>query len=370
MLKTVSSITNAIGALNYVGTWNASTNTPALASSVGNKGDYYQVSVAGSTTLNGISNWGVGDVAAFNGSTWQRIEGGADLNGVNLSVSGNADMGNVRVTGNTVSTTNTNGNLNLTPNGSGIVEQAQPSAKSRMNSTTHPGYLGKGATQELNTQNNQFGNGAQVYARAYGNVNEARVGVSFAVMDGSSATPVDAFHITNAKELLPAVDGTQNIGSNNFYVGPGFVNLRYNTIYATNGTINTSDIKEKENIAPSGLGLNFVLALQPVSYTWKNFDPLVTVETDADGNIVRTETPKEKGRTHYGLIAQQAAEAAVQCGVNLGEFAPFILSDPKDPTSSAGLRYHEFISPMIKAIQELHAEIESLKSEIATLKGA
>lgn len=27
MLKTVSSITNAIGALNYKGTWNASTNT-------------------------------------------------------------------------------------------------------------------------------------------------------------------------------------------------------------------------------------------------------------------------------------------------------------------------------------------------------
>jgi len=88
MLKTVSSITNAIGALNYKGTWNASTNTPTLASGVGTKGDYYVVSVAGSTTLDGISNWGVGDWAAFNGSVWQRVEGGADLNGVNLSYTG------------------------------------------------------------------------------------------------------------------------------------------------------------------------------------------------------------------------------------------------------------------------------------------
>jgi hypothetical protein len=88
MLKTVSSITNAIGALNYKGTWNASTNTPTLASGVGTKGDYYVVSVAGSTTLDGISNWGVGDWATYNGSVWQRVEGGADLNGVNLSVSG------------------------------------------------------------------------------------------------------------------------------------------------------------------------------------------------------------------------------------------------------------------------------------------
>lgn len=93
MLKTVSSITNAIGALNYKGTWNASTNTPTLASGVGTKGDYYQVSVAGTTSLDGLSNWGVGDVAAFNGTTWQRIEGGADLNGVNLSVSGTSTLG-------------------------------------------------------------------------------------------------------------------------------------------------------------------------------------------------------------------------------------------------------------------------------------
>lgn len=92
MLKTVSSITNAIGALNYKGTWNANTNTPTLASGVGTKGDYYQVSVAGATALDGISNWGVGDVVAFNGVTWQRIEGGADLNGVNLSVSGTSTL--------------------------------------------------------------------------------------------------------------------------------------------------------------------------------------------------------------------------------------------------------------------------------------
>jgi hypothetical protein len=92
MLKSVSSITNAIGALNYKGTWDANANSPALASSVGTKGDYYVVGTAGSTTLNGISNWGVGDLATFNGSVWQRVEGGADLNGVNLSVSGTSTL--------------------------------------------------------------------------------------------------------------------------------------------------------------------------------------------------------------------------------------------------------------------------------------
>jgi len=77
MLKTVSSIANAIGALNYKGTWNANTNSPALASGVGTKGDYYVVSVAGNTTVDGISAWGVGDWIVFNGTAWQKVEGGS-----------------------------------------------------------------------------------------------------------------------------------------------------------------------------------------------------------------------------------------------------------------------------------------------------
>jgi hypothetical protein len=102
MLKTVSSITNAIGALNYKGTWDANANSPALASSVGTKGDYYVVSTAGSTNLNGISNWGVGDWAAYNGSVWQRVEGGADGNFVNLSVTGTSTLADTKAIGDVI----------------------------------------------------------------------------------------------------------------------------------------------------------------------------------------------------------------------------------------------------------------------------
>jgi hypothetical protein len=74
MLKTVSSFANAIGALVYKGTWDAQTNTPTLQSSVGSKGDYYYVSVAGNTNLNGITDWQIGDLALFNGTIWQKID--------------------------------------------------------------------------------------------------------------------------------------------------------------------------------------------------------------------------------------------------------------------------------------------------------
>jgi hypothetical protein len=88
MLKTVSSVTNAIGALNYKGTWNASTNTPTLTSGVGTKGDYYVVSTAGSTNLDGTTLWGVGDWAVFNGSIWQKVDGGDTTTVTTLTVTG------------------------------------------------------------------------------------------------------------------------------------------------------------------------------------------------------------------------------------------------------------------------------------------
>jgi len=78
--------------LDFKGSWNASTNSPALASSVGTNGEFYIVSVAGSTDLNGITNWGIGDWALFNGSVWQRVEGGADGNFVNLTATGTATI--------------------------------------------------------------------------------------------------------------------------------------------------------------------------------------------------------------------------------------------------------------------------------------
>lgn len=63
-----------VGQLHYVGTWNANTNTPTIVSSTGNKGDYYIVSVSGSTTVDGISDWVIGDWLVFNGSTWDKID--------------------------------------------------------------------------------------------------------------------------------------------------------------------------------------------------------------------------------------------------------------------------------------------------------
>jgi hypothetical protein len=72
-----------LGALSYQGTWNASTNTPTLASGAGTKGYYYVVSVAGSTNLDGITDWVVGDWAVYNGTAWQKVDNTDQVTSVN-----------------------------------------------------------------------------------------------------------------------------------------------------------------------------------------------------------------------------------------------------------------------------------------------
>ena len=78
VLDTLASLQAQINAittgLTYKGLWNASTNSPTLASSTGTNGFYYVVSVSGSTNLNGITDWQVGDWAIYNGTVWQKID--------------------------------------------------------------------------------------------------------------------------------------------------------------------------------------------------------------------------------------------------------------------------------------------------------
>ena len=81
--KVQNQISGLAGGVTYQGTWNASTNTPTLTSSVGTKGYYYIVDVAGSTNLNGITDWKVGDWAIFNGSTWDKVDNTDAVSSVN-----------------------------------------------------------------------------------------------------------------------------------------------------------------------------------------------------------------------------------------------------------------------------------------------
>ena len=146
----------------------------------------------------------------------------------------------------------------------------------------------------------------------------------------------------------------------------GISGARWDDVYATNGTIQTSDRNNKNTIVDSDLGLSFVNKLKPVSYKFNN-----------------------KTRTHYGLIAQDVETTFSDISKSTSGFSGFIKEDIPDQLyikedeipegkkvgdlktaayTTYGLRYNEFISPLIKAVQELSAEVETLKTEVAALK--
>jgi hypothetical protein len=74
VLKVAGGGGGVAGGVIYSGTWDAATNNPTLTSSVGTKGEYYVVSVPGSTNLDGITDWQIGDWAIFNGTVWQKVD--------------------------------------------------------------------------------------------------------------------------------------------------------------------------------------------------------------------------------------------------------------------------------------------------------
>jgi hypothetical protein len=114
---TALSWSSVAGGLSYQGTWNANTNTPTLTSSVGVNGYYYIVATAGSTNLNGITDWQIGDWLMFNGSVWQKIDQSNLVTSVNgqtgavsvgtvTSVAATAGTG-ISVSGSPITTTGT-----------------------------------------------------------------------------------------------------------------------------------------------------------------------------------------------------------------------------------------------------------------------
>jgi hypothetical protein len=90
VLDTLASLQAQISAISgglvYKGTWNASTNSPTLASGTGTTNWYYVVSTPGSTNLDGITDWKAGDWLIYNGTAWQKIDQSWAIAGANDNI--------------------------------------------------------------------------------------------------------------------------------------------------------------------------------------------------------------------------------------------------------------------------------------------
>lgn len=169
-------------------------------------------------------------------------------------------------------------------------------------------------------------------------------------------------------DIYPSINNNKSCGKNG--------NI-WSSVWAANGTIQTSDERSKKNVQDSELGLNFIKSLRPVSYKWieggKEIEKIVY--RDADGNEVDKDaegampaeviTKSISGeRTHFGLLAQEV-KAALPEGI---DFGGWVLTDKENPDSQQALRYNQFIAPLIKAIQEQQKQIEELTAKVVAIE--
>ncbi len=136
--------------------------------------------------------------------------------------------------------------------------------------------------------------------------------------------------------------------TNSIAIGVGCANTAANQVRIGNSSTTSyqiysgswttwSDARLKENIADYNVGLDFIKKLRPVSYNYT--------------------TDGQKGIFHNGFVAQDVKSAMDALHIQFTG-----LDVPADTINDYyGLRYSDFVVPLVNAVQELDARIEKLE---------
>ncbi|MCC6844257.1 MAG: tail fiber domain-containing protein [Saprospiraceae bacterium] len=136
-----------------------------------------------------------------------------------------------------------------------------------------------------------------------------------------------------------------------------------------NSWTNISDGRFKKDVVENVIGLDFILKLRPVSYVL-DIDHLETVQGIKsenrksflhNQNYTATNTLNPVRQT--GFIAQEVQKASDACGFQFSG-----VDRPQNENDYYGLRYAEFVVPLVKSVQEQQQIINAQKVEIEQLK--
>lgn len=181
-----------------------------------------------------------------------------------------------------------------------------------------------------------FGN--DVYGLAMGDV----------APGGSTTTPIANVDIdgSNNKMFTPWFNGSISLGSSAY---------KWSAVYAVNGTIQTSDERDKEDIQPLSYGLQQVMQLKPVSFSWKNSEYRIGSGKNL-GFIAQDLEQVIPDAVVHTFVSDSEIEAALKEGRGNIE------------KESYGVKYNEILPVLVKAIQEQQEHIQRLEKEIELLK--
>lgn len=342
----------AVNNLQYQGTWNASTNSPTITSSTGTAGYYYIVNTAGTTNIDGISSWAVGDWIIFsNTGVWQKIGGGT--------------LSSIQIVNDASS--NTNYNIPLTSASSGLINtEYVDNGDLKYNPST-----GKLTAPQITLTTSTAG----TFIETIGNANGPQIGMdatsNLHICSYDSLDPDGGIYNysvwadgTLAGFFMSDVNTKYDLGKSRFVVS------KYGAIYlglsewfdivpnaagfgtagqviasggasATAYWANVGSLpslkKMKANIAPI-TDVSWVSNLNPVSYNKR--------KQDAEGNY----TDEVHAEKEFGLIAEEVEAVNPElCFYKDGELA--------------GVNYLQLTTVLLKKVQELEAKLAAMEAK-------
>jgi hypothetical protein len=188
----------------------------------------------------------------------------------------------------------------------------------------------------------QFGSqdggiGASIFARAetgWSSTSDCPSRLEFSVTQDGSASPVSRIELKNDGTtrfngaITSYIDNSQNIGS---------ASIRWATVYAATGTINTSDENLKQDIEALNAAENAAaITVKSLIKKFRFKDAVIKKGDDA--------------RIHVGVIAQEVEQAFVDAGLDPRRYALFCEDELEDGTKRLGIRYDELLAFVIAAL--------------------
>jgi len=125
---------------------------------------------------------------------------------------------------------------------------------------------------------------------------------------------------------------------------------------------NISDERFKTNVKENVKGLDFITKLRPVTYNL-DMDAIANFNNIPDSLRLYEAEKLKKSELQIGFIAQE-----VEAVANELDFDFHGVDKPKNKESHYGLRYVEFVAPLVKAVQEQQVMIKIQQIEINDLK--
>lgn len=196
---------------------------------------------------------------------------------------------------------------------------------------------------------NTTGSGNTAVGEGAGSYNDANTNCTFVGRDADQAS---GFDFTNSMALGY---GSRINADNQVRIG----NTSITSIGGYASWSNLSDGRFKTNINSNVPGLDFIMRLQPVTY---QFDSRLLNYTLYKGDARYANLPADNS-LHTGFVAQEVEKAAAAIGYDFSG-----VDKPKNAEDFYGLRYSEFVVPLVKGMQEQQKIIEELKKEIELLK--